>query len=275
MDHGAFRQLAAGAALDDLEQAERAELADHLATCASCRRDSSELAEVAALVSLAAPSRRPPWTLRRGVLAAIADADEPALPAAAARPRLVSSSPVVQVDMAAAARSSVSRWRNASFVGLAAAVVLAVATGSLLVQNRSLDGQLVTTAAQRDAAVAELAMNTAAMTVVLAPDHEIAALHPESLAPAAVAYVVYRPGATDAWLMATGLPATPPGSVYELWAADTAGVHAGPTFTCARSGPCVASFGMDLRGMTAAMVTLEPSGGAAGQPGPQVVFGEL
>jgi hypothetical protein len=113
------------------------------------------------------------------------------------------------------------------------------------------------------------------MTVVLAPDHATAALQPESLAPSAVAYVVYRPGQKDAWLTATGLPATPAGSVYELWAADATGVHAGPTFTCAASGPCLASFGMDLHGMSAAMVTLEPTGGAGTGPGPQLVFGNL
>jgi hypothetical protein len=75
--------------------------------------------------------------------------------------------------------------------------------------------------------------------------------------------------------MATGMPATPVGSVYELWAADATGVHPGPTFTCTGSGPCLASLGMDLAGKTAAMVTLEPAGGAVSQPGPQVVFGQL
>lgn len=75
--------------------------------------------------------------------------------------------------------------------------------------------------------------------------------------------------------MASGLPATPAGSVYELWAADATGVHARPTFTCGASGPCLASFGVGLRGMTAAMVTLEPAGGAVTEPGRQLVFGNL
>ena len=72
-----------------------------------------------------------------------------------------------------------------------------------------------------------------------------------------------------------GDAATPAGSVYELWAADATGVHPGPTFTCAGTGPCLASFGMDLAGKTAAMITLEPAGGAESQPGPQLVFGQL
>jgi len=277
MNHQGFRELAAGAALDDLEQTEAAELADHLATCEPCRRDASELADVAAFVALAAPIHRPPATLKRGVLSAIAVADPAALPTGAERSGMVSSPVAEPVDFAAAvaARASARRWRSAGIVGLAAAVVLAVATGSLLIQNRALDGRLATTTEQRDAAVARLATNSAAMTVVLAPDHATAALHPESLAPQAVAYVVYRPGTREAWLMATGLPATPVGSVYQLWAADASGLHAGPTFTCNGVGPCLASFGMDLRGVAAAMVTLETAGGAVANPGPQVVFGNL
>ena len=45
MDHRAFRELAAGAALDDLEPTESATLAGHLATCAACRLDSTALAD--------------------------------------------------------------------------------------------------------------------------------------------------------------------------------------------------------------------------------------
>ena len=276
MDHRAFRELAAGAALDGLEPTETATLAGHFATCAACRHDAIALADVAGLVALAAPARRPPGTLRGSVLAAIAVADRPAPP----RPRLVAGRSDAPIDLAARAaaaslRESARRWRRAGIFAIAASVVLALASGSLIIQNRALDGQLSTAAAARDAAIAQLAANTGAMTVVLAPDHATAALQPQSLAPSAVAYVVYRPGQKDAWLTATGLPATPAGSVYELWAADATGVHAGPTFTCAATGPCLASFGMDLRGMSAAMVTLEPAGGAGTGPGPQLVFGNL
>jgi hypothetical protein len=37
----------------------------------------------------------------------------------------------------------------------------------------------------------------------------------------------------------------------------------------------MAPVGVDLAHSAAVMVTLEPSGGATGAPGPQVVFGEL
>jgi hypothetical protein len=277
LSHQAFRELAAGAALEDLEAPEADELADHLATCAPCRRDAEELVDVAGLVALAAPARRPPATLKRGVLTAVANAGSPA---PAARVRTIGE-PIDLAATAAATRESASarasafRWRTAGIVALAAVISMAVTTGAMIVENRSLDSRLATTSEQRDAAVARLATSAAAMSVVLAPDHATVALHPKALAPGAVAFVVYRPGTSDAWLMATGLPAPPAGSVYQLWAADAAGLRAGPTFTCDATGPCLASFGMDLRGMTAAMVTLETAGGPAESPGPEVVFGEL
>ena len=97
----------------------------------------------------------------------------------------------------------------------------------------------------------------------------------EPVAPAANAVVVYRPGTGDAFLMADHLPATPDGMVYQLWAADADGVHPLGTFRYDGDGPFLAPFGVDLGTSAAAMVTLEPVGGAIGEPGPQVVFGEL
>jgi hypothetical protein len=111
--------------------------------------------------------------------------------------------------------------------------------------------------------------------VVLAPDHATASLAPEPMAAGAEVYVVYRPGTAEAWLMAGNLPATPSGKVYQLWSADTAGVHPLTTFTCDGTHACLAPFGIDLAAAKATMITLEADGGAQGEPGPQVAFGEL
>lgn len=75
--------------------------------------------------------------------------------------------------------------------------------------------------------------------------------------------------------MAMALPATPAGQVYQLWVADDTGVHALGTFHFDGQGAFVAPFGVDLGDSAAAMVTREPEGGAQGEPGPQVVFGEI
>jgi len=62
------------------------------------------------------------------------------------------------------------------------------------------------------------------MAVALDPSHLTASLHAEPVAPTARAIVVYRPGSDEAYLMATDLPATPAGSVYQLWIADAGGI---------------------------------------------------
>ena len=124
-------------------------------------------------------------------------------------------------------------------------------------------------------AQAQLEARDGAMAVLVSPDHETATLQPDALAPDAVAVAVFQPGTTESYVMVANLPATPAGHVYQLWYADTAGVHALGTFHHAGLAAFVAPFGVDLANSEAAMITLEPDGGAVGEPGPQVVFGTL
>ena len=72
-----------------------------------------------------------------------------------------------------------------------------------------------------------------------------------------------------------GSPPRPRARCISSWSADTAGVHPLGTFTFDGEGTFVAPFGVDLSKAAAAMITIEPTGGATGEPGPQVVFGEL
>jgi hypothetical protein len=268
MDHGTYRELAAGAALDDLDASERSSLDGHLRVCGPCRGDASALADTAGLLALAAPRRVPPASLRGDVMAAIA-----------ASGAMASSAPILDLG---AIRRERTIYRRLSFAGLAAAAALAIAVGALGASAAGLRGDLDAAArdldaaaAERDAAVARLAATDGAMSVVLAPDHATATLTPEPMAAGATVYVVFRPGTTEAWLMAGQLPATPAGHVYQLWSADKAGVHPLTMFTCDGSHACLAPFGVDLAVAKATMITLEPAGGAQGEPGPQVAFGNL
>ena len=300
MDHRAYRELAAGAALDDLDASERASLDAHLAACAPCRTESRELVDTAGMLTLAVPRRTPPASLRGSVMAAIAASENRpvGVPAASlayagaasaplgatdappnagsrepgVRPAGPAATPVVDLD---AVRRERSRYRRLSMAGLAAAAVLAIAVGALGATTAGLRGELETATQERDSAVAQLATTDQAMAVVMAPGHATATLTPEPMAPQATVYVVYVPGSTDAWLMAGNLPATPAGKVYQLWSADSAGVHALTTFTCDGTHTCLAPFGADLAAASATMVTLEPAGGSRGEPGPQVAFGKL
>ncbi len=304
MDHGTYRELAAGAALDDLDPAERASLDAHVATCSPCGMDARALRDTAGMLAYAVPRRLPPASLRGSVLAAIAASERrpvgvpaatlayaggiaaPDRPTPVARdeaPRngtvpapavATGGADAAVVDLAALRRER-TRYRRLSFAGLAAAAALAIAVGALGASAAGMRADLVTATRERDAAVAQLATSDQAMAVILAPDHATATLTPDPLAGSATVYVVYRPGTTEAWLMSGNLPPTPSGKVYQLWSADAAGVHALTKFTCDGSHACMAPFGVDLAAAKAAMITLEPDGGARGEPGPQVAFGEL
>jgi Anti-sigma-K factor rskA, C-terminal len=118
-------------------------------------------------------------------------------------------------------------------------------------------------------------MQTGAMAVAADPAHRDVPLQAEALAPAATAVVVYVPGTTSSYVLAADLPATPAGKVYELWVADAKGVHGLRTYAFDGQGAFVAPLGVDLAGAKATMITLEPAGGARGEPGPKVVFGAL
>jgi hypothetical protein len=272
MDHGTLQQLAAGAALDDLDAAERADFDAHLATCASCMALTAELDSVLADLALVAPELRPPASLKREVLSAlrapvIVDLDAPpaAAPPAAAPP---AAAPVIDL-------AERRRWRAVGLAGLGMAAVLAVAAVGLGSRVADLDGQVAAARVLLAEAQAEAAARNAALTLIATPDHVTAALHAEPVAPDATAMVVFQPGSEESYLMAAGLPATPEGQVYQLWYADESGVHALGTFHHDGEGPFVAPFGVDLASSAAAMVTLEPEGGAQGEPGPQVIFGEF
>lgn len=240
MDHDSFRLLAAGAALEDLDPREQQAFDGHVRSCRSCAGLDASLDDVLAELALAAPQMAVPAALRAAVLDSLPGRRDGSRSVSVARPS----------------------W------SLAVAAVLALLVVGLGARAWSMDRALAEAQARSDT-------QAAAMAVIVDPDHRTAHLSAEPVAPIADAMVVYRPGTTDAFILAEDLPATPAGMVYQLWYADGSGVHPLGTFTYDGDGPFMASFGVDLDGSVAAMVTLEPPGGAEGGPGPQVVFGEL
>ena len=75
MDHAVLTELAAGAALDDLDPRERAALDAHLASCGRCQALVVELEEVLADLALAAPELQPPASLRGDLLDRLREPD--------------------------------------------------------------------------------------------------------------------------------------------------------------------------------------------------------
>ena len=277
MDHVALRELAAGAALDDLEPAERHALDQHLKTCAPCRGLATDLDDVLGELALVVPVLEPPRGMRDAVLAAVRQPAGPRLALVSDGEGALTTASVdaVPSDRTVAGPRVSTIDRLLRWGGLAAAAVLAVVAFGFGAQNQRLQDQVAATNLALREAQAQVAARQAAVTVAADPAHVSVALHAEAVAPAAHAAVMFRPGTSDAYLVATDLPPTPAGHVYQLWVADAAGVHPLGTYAFDGRGPFIAPFGVDLATSVAAMVTLEPDGGATGEPGPQVVFGEL
>jgi hypothetical protein len=279
----AARLLAAGAALDDLDPGERAAYDEHRASCLACRHLERELDDLLTDLALAVPERLPPPDLLGSIRRALggdAGMGPGPLAFAAVAPgvgTIPAPTPAASGSATVAGAASITRRpsRLPLAASLAAAAALAVVAAGLGARTASLGNELGAAQARTASLEAALAGQAEAMTVSLDPAHVTVALHAEPVAPAAEAAVVYVPGTDTAWLVARNLPATPAGHGYQLWYADSAGVHPLQTVSWDGSGTFVAPIGADLADSAAVMITLETSGGASGDPGPQVVFGEL
>jgi hypothetical protein len=274
----ARRMLTAGAVLDDLAPDERAAYETHRTTCAECRRLERELDRVMADLSLVVPERMPPPDLLGGIRRALAAeaATGGTQPDAFLRPQPViptkqDGAAALPVNLVALRRSR----RAPAMASLAIAAAFGIIAIGLGARALSLQQDLDATSAQVASLEAALAQRSDAVTVAVNPSHVTVALHGNALAPQAEAAVMFLPGQDAAYLVARNLPATPAGHGYQLWYADAAGVHPLQTVSYDGSGPFVAPIGVDLANSAAVMITLEESGGSTGDPGPQVVFGEL
>ena len=262
-DHDEFLTLIAGEALGGLDEAEERRLRAHRPTCDRCAGDALSLAQIGVDLALTAPPRRPPSELGARIMAAALASDASPVAGAPVEVPAVTTVPHDEGGQVTVREAGRRRWSLPRFAFAAGAfgLVVAVVVGSLMAAEVS----------RLDARIAEQGALIAALAD---PGRVLAPLQAED-DPNITAMAVYTPGTTDAFLMATGLAATPADHVYQLWSADESGVHALGTFTFDGRGTFIAPFGVDLSTADAAMVTLEPTGGAVGQPGPQVVFGEL
>jgi hypothetical protein len=257
MDHAGLRELIAGGVLGGLDRSERLTVDKHLATCPGCRRLEGQLDGVAMELSLCAEPRDAPAALRGRVLDRSADGG--------------TRSSAWSLPRAPSMRSSSRlRWAPAALSFVLAAALLAVGAGWLTLRS-----ELDQTVGLLTAASVEQGTQAAAMQLVADPAHATAWLQPSGPGFEHSVLMLYLPGSERAYLLASGLPVTPDGRVYQFWHADAAGVHPGLTFAVADAEVLLIPIELDLSRAQAAMLTLEPEGGTRGEPGPDVVFGEL
>jgi anti-sigma-K factor RskA len=260
MTHDARLEQAADVyALGALDGAELTEFEAHLAAgCATCAERLRETREALTLLPGALPPVAPPPSLRARVLDRVA----------AER----SVAPVPAPPRPVARRGGVLWW--AGWAGLAAAAALLVVVNAELRRSRAELGALQDRLATLQTQLAE---REDALRFLSDPGVRHVSLAGLAPTPEASAWLLWDPATRRGLLLARGLPATPPGRAYELWAlAGSRPVPAG-LFTVDTTGRAVLRLPLLPADQTfdAFAVTLEPAGGVPSPTGPMHLHGKV
>ncbi len=260
MTHEELRELIGGYLLGALSEAERAEVEAHLRGCEECRTDVRALSRVVSGLAWAVPQHEPPARLRERVLGTGRNSA-----------RVVRVPPRISLAWLAAA----------------AALVCAVAVGWYSWQLRGrmseLSGELARTrgAAASAATAASEARDRAAraeqkLAILAAPDVTTVDLAGQPVAPGARGRAFWS-RSRGLLVTAGGLPAPPPGKVYQLWVVTPAAPVSAGLFRPDAQGR-VETLVPPPAGVTTASavaVTLEPEGGVAAPTGAKYLVGVL
>jgi anti-sigma-K factor RskA len=203
-EHEEWSELAVGHALSSLDDADEAMYSEHAASCETCRELEREFSETLADLALEAPAVVPPPSLKASIMAAIGDEES-------------HRSVVIPIDRYGESGRPRARKIPSWVAGVAAAVV-AVALVAVWV----VPGHKQASIAKRCAAV-----NCPVITLTGGGQP--------------IASVMVLDDA--AYIDPHGLPATPKGDVYVLWALSTgktpvgvAALHTQPTSGPVRAG---------------------------------------
>jgi Anti-sigma-K factor rskA len=246
-------EILAMAALGDPPGGETpAELARLLEACGECRRLLPELEAAAASLAVLAPSRRPPASLKRAILASLG----PSLPA-----RRSVASPATGWAFAAAAALLF--------------VIVALDDARLRRQREELRAEKEDLAARVEATRSELARRDLRARVFESDDVRMLFLGGQGPQPAARAKVFWSERAKRGILVAGNLEPLPPDRQYQLWVFDKGRPVDAGVFDADPSGRALVE-SKDLAAVATAenfAVTVEPRGGRPQPSGPIVLLG--
>ena len=219
--------------LGALAPSERSEFEQHLASCAQCQADLTSLHVAADALPLAVPPVAPPPQLRERLMATVhAEAE-----------LLSAAGPAADRPRPARRRRRFAPLfaRPAALAGAVGALAVGVAVGFGVGSSTSEDQTKTQTVVQ-------------VRTVQAAVDARAA--------PGGNAVIVLRDGV--ATLRVRGLPAPPPGKVYEVWLLRRGAQAPSPTdalFSVSTRGSGRVAL-PNVRGVEAVLVTAEPDGGS-------------
>jgi anti-sigma-K factor RskA len=200
-EHEEWSELAVGHALSSLDDADEATYLEHAASCETCRELEREFSETLADLALAAPTVTPPPSLKASIMTAIGE-DQPRRPV------------VVPIDTYS--DSARSRARKIPFwvAGVAAAVVAIALVAVWVVVPGHKQASIAARCAAVNCPVITLSGGGQSVAAVMVLDN-------------------------TAYIDPHGLPATPKGDVYVLWALSSgkSPVGVGALQTVPTSGP--------------------------------------
>jgi len=193
--HEQFADDLALYALEELTGAERQAFEEHLAECAACRRELQAMRADLGLLALSSSGPQPPARSKQRLMRAIA-----------AEPRGVSQPPVP------AARS----WWWSLVPALAALglLIFGVAVWHI---NAGLKDQLAELQNRNQDAATRLDRVNEELRLLTSPDAVHVSLTSQKAAKEPAGTAIFSPERKRMMLMASNLPATPPGKAYELW----------------------------------------------------------
>jgi hypothetical protein len=236
-DHAAWSELAAGYAMSSLDDADEATYLQHAATCTTCRELEHDLSEVLADLAHATPAIAPPPTLKASIMRAIQEDDSHQ------RSTIPIDSHRQVIDLTGA--------------GTAASSATSATTSAPVVE--SIAARRARKVPAWWAAVAAGVVALALVVVWVTPRHKQASIAARCAAVSCPLITLTGAGQPVGAVMvlndtvyvdAHGLPPTPAGDVYVLWALSTgaapvglAALHIVPTSGPVRAGALTTPIG--------------------------------
>jgi anti-sigma-K factor RskA len=255
--HDAPLDLAAAYALGALSADEAQRFEAFLATSAEAQREVAEYREVAALLALGGEEAAPGEALRERVLARIGEGKTGALPA-----------------------TSPARGRGATWLALAASLLLAVGLGAGLVSARGRLAAVEAELAAREQTLAQtrqqLAERQATLNSILEPGVQLFQLT-ASGDPEPGIQLFWNREQHRAIVHGYRLKAVPAGQAYQLWFIKDGKPVPSVTFKPEADGDAsVGQIPVPADGtVSAAAITVEPEAGSAQPTSPIVMVGTL
>lgn len=200
-EHDEWSELAVGHALSSLDDADEAMYLEHAASCETCRELEREFSDTLADLALVAPAVAPPPSLKASIMAAIAE-DEP-------RRAVVIPIDRYSDSVGSRARRMIPLW----VAGVAAAVVAIALVAVWVVAPGHKQASIAARCAAVNCPVVTLTGGGQSVAAVMVLDN-------------------------TAYIDPHGLPATPKGDVYVLWALSAGkSVGVAALHTVPSSGP--------------------------------------